>query len=420
MQYRRHVSLTQSTMSVEKMSLKRLFVKQLYNKLTRKDWLSSPLLPTLKKYVFLGSSVLCVSPLQSASFFGPQWIQQTDSGLSVHASAVAIAPLLQEWCQVCQKQCVIDHEIKQKLSLNLDQTTCEELLEQLSSAVSVEQVSSGYAFKKQSKGSWAAYQCQHRSAQEMTELLKQVLSPAGKYEHFLTDNVSNLIWVPKTFFQHHQHLIQELDTPKQQYMAHINWLRVEDRNQQRFEGQNTLALIDRWLQGYPVTASLHEVAGWLQGLNQSGLAQTLAQASVLLVEGETTESTLSETVPVIKVDKKGGKSVVAQPQALVIKITPTTIEKDTLELVVLLEESSHGHTTLPQIENYQRFKSKVPLKIGSSIMLGGVSRQEAVKHKRCISILSSIPILGGLFCASSTALEARQYGLVLTVTEKSY
>ena len=179
-------------MSVGRRMLTTFYKKQPSKKYIPRGWLSSPPLLALKKYGFLGISVLCVSSLQGASFFGPQWIHRTESGLNVQASAVAIAPLLQEWCQVCQKQCVIDHEIKQKLSLNLDHTSCEELLEQLSSAVTVEQVASGYAFKKQSKGSWAAYQCLHRSAQEISGLLKQVLTPAGKYEHFLTKFTSIL------------------------------------------------------------------------------------------------------------------------------------------------------------------------------------------------------------------------------------
>ena len=134
------VSNIRTIMSVVRRILKTFCRKQPNKKSIPRDWLSSAHLKTLKKSGFIGISVLCVFP-QSASFFGPQWIHQTESGLSVQASAVAIAPLLQEWCQVCQKQCVIDHEIKQKLSLNLDCTSCEELLEQLSSAVTVETVS---------------------------------------------------------------------------------------------------------------------------------------------------------------------------------------------------------------------------------------------------------------------------------------
>ncbi len=403
-------------MSVGRRMLTTFYKKQPSKKYIPRGWLSSPPLLALKKYGFLGISVLCVSSLQGASFFGPQWIHRTESGLNVQASAVAIAPLLQEWCQVCQKQCVIDHEIKQKLSLNLDHTSCEELLEQLSSAVTVEQVASGYAFKKQSKGSWAAYQCLHRSAQEISGLLKQVLTPAGKYEHFLTDNVSNIVWIPKEFYQNHQAMIQKLDTPKKHYMVHISWLRVNEQSRQDFEGGQILAPITRWLQGSPVTVSIQEVMGWLQGLNQTGVAHTVAEASALLVEGETTETKVSETLQTVRVDKKGGKGIVEQPQVLIVKITPTQVLSDKLELEVLLEESSLGQAESSLSAANQSFKSKIPLRVGNSIMLGGVSRQERVVHKNCQSALGRVPIIGALFCKRLVAYESRQYGLVLTLS----
>ncbi len=371
------------------------------------------------RFRYVGITAVWAIQVSGASFFGPQWIKKTETGISVSANSVSVAPLLQEWCQICKKECVIDHDMKQKLSINLEETSCEVVLEQLSAAVATEAVASGYSFKKQSKGSWAEYHCQNRSAQEVAALLKQVLTPAGKYEHLLADNISSMIWVPKDFYIKHLPLIQSLDTRKAHYMAHLSWLRVNESRQQQYGHDNAHERIQLWLRGNPVEATIQEVFEWLKWLHKSGKVVSVAEMSLLLVENEYTEAKVHEIQQVVKIDKKGIKSLVEIPQVIKVKIFPTKTQPGSLELDVLLEESTVSSESVPYGQTSQNLKAKVPLSIGTSIMIGGVSRQEQVLQKTCLPVLGKVPILEHLFCMRKTRQESRQYARVLTVSDGS-
>ena len=173
--------------------------------------------------------VVIIYHAQAASFFGTQWIHKSDKGLSINADNIPVASLLNEWCEVCAQQCVVDHELKAKLSVHLDERSCDEVKTVLSENVWVDKEKALLLFRKQPKGDWVAYTCQKRVASDVAAKLKQVLLPAGKYEHIMADDVSSQVWIPKAFYEKHASMISLLDIGSPAYIVHISWVRLNAR-----------------------------------------------------------------------------------------------------------------------------------------------------------------------------------------------
>ena len=101
-------------------------------------------------YKFLGIGV-CTPLLSAAGFFGPQWIEAGINGLNIHANGVETAVILNEWCMVCKQQCVVDHELKSKLSINLENISCDDFISTLLATIDFERASNQWVFRKKSK-----------------------------------------------------------------------------------------------------------------------------------------------------------------------------------------------------------------------------------------------------------------------------
>ena len=147
-------------------------------------------------------------------------------GLSIQADNVATTSLLKEWCDVCQEQCVVDQEVKAKQSISLVNATCGEVQEILTQNIWAEKHKGRWLFRKQPKGDWVAYTCKRRLPSEIAAKLKQVLSPAGKYDHIMADNPSSQLWLPKTFYNNHIEIIASLDVESHAFIMHITWVRL--------------------------------------------------------------------------------------------------------------------------------------------------------------------------------------------------
>ena len=125
--------------------------------------------------------VACVCASWAASFFGPSLITKSEKGLSVQGQKVELASLLQEWCQHCGYQCIIQHDMKQKVSLDIEHASCQALQNHLLKDSDFEVSEEGVTrlFKKKSKGHWRAHIFHKRHASSVASHVKSLLSPAG-------------------------------------------------------------------------------------------------------------------------------------------------------------------------------------------------------------------------------------------------
>ena len=351
---------------------------------------------------------------QAATFFGNEWFKKTDEGISVIADSVPLPLLLKEWCQVCEQDCIIDHDIKQKLSLNIEKSSCTGLLQAMTAGVAVDNIGLGKVFQKKSKGEWTRYACAHRKPSEVASQLKKLLVGSAKGDQVLSDNPSGTVWIPKEFYHKHKELVKSLDSPKQQYNMHIAWFRVSEKD------FATMGLIEplgkpftKWCLGEPLVLSKETVLNWLEQLEKRGIISTVSEVSMVLMDEETSQQGISEIRQTTRMDKKGNTVVMDIPESTTIKAKPQRQANGEIELNISIQD---GY--LPQEGfNYKQsdilLEQPMVLRLGQSQMLSGLSRTEHLSTKRCFPLISRIPILGRIFCTSKTEKQTIHYAVVI-------
>ncbi|MCP8352214.1 type II and III secretion system protein [Candidatus Synchoanobacter obligatus] len=352
-----------------------------------------------------------------ATLFGPKWLHIEKGQVSVQANGIVISGLLNEWCQVCDKQCVVDHEIKSKLSLNIPRMTCEDLYMVLTKGVEVTTLADTLVFSKPAKGTWVPYPCSFRRPEEMAAKLKALLSPMGKYDHILADNVSGMLWVPKGFYDQHQAMIEAIDQPKKYYNVYLSWFRVDESAHWESMNHPWEEVLLRLWQGQAVNVSIEDLVRWLQRSDSRGSYTFLSDFSSAVVEGEAVEVVLEEVIQRTKRDKKGVPQWVDVPQGVMVNMTLHS-QQDKVAIHIDLQDKLFDKSTEGYKQSMIQLNTVVEMEAGMSKMLSGFSRQEAVHKKQCTRPLSALPVIGRLFCHKTKVTEERQYALVIAVHEE--
>lgn len=362
------------------------------------------------KLRFLGFIVLFTPLLTQASFFGNQWIEQNETGLKILGDNILLSGLLKEWCDVCHKQCVIDIDTKQKISLSIEQSSCDQVYQFLSQSVSVDVVNDVHWFQKEPKGLWVTYSCMYRQPSEIMAALKSLLSPMGKYDHVVSDDATSTLWLPKRFYDNHQALIEQMDKPVSQYSLHLSWLRV------------TNALINRhhikdddlwgWLNGQKRSISIPQLMGWLQRYQQQGEMTILSEIDILLRSGQALKAKLSELLPVERRDKKGSLYWKEALLGVEVDIKSTQLKDGSVLLNINLQDKNEVLVTQ---QADIAFQNSVAVFKDESIILSRFLKNKTYKRRECQSLLSQIPFIGRLFCHYRREYEKEKYLLVVSL-----
>lgn len=164
-------------------------------------------------------------------------------------------------------------------------------------------------------------------------------------------------------------------------------------------------------------------SAFLTFLERNGTAQILSSPSLILRRGHTGNILSGEDIPVTKSNVgSGGTSYSVDYKSVGIKlrVTPQSIFDGRVVLevspevsnIIRYEESAAGRNPVVAIRNANTL---LEMNDGYMVSIGGLLREEEIKTERRVPILGSIPLLGTLFRASTSATIRSQLVIFLSV-----
>jgi type II secretory pathway component GspD/PulD (secretin) len=151
-----------------------------------------------------------------------------------------------------------------------------------------------------------------------------------------------------------------------------------------------------------------------------GSGKLLANPNILAKSGEEARIFIGDSIP-IKVATKSGEQVTEEIKYLEagieLKITPNINLDDTIELNLYTSVGNFDYSVviggLPK-QNKREVGTKITLKNGQTLIIGGLAREEVSKSEWKVPILGDLPIIGWLFKGSKEKVEQRNIVIFLT------
>jgi len=164
-------------------------------------------------------------------------------------------------------------------------------------------------------------------------------------------------------------------------------------------------------------------SAFLTFLESKGTARILSSPSLVMRRGHTGNILSGEDIPITEANAGSGGitySVSYKSVGIKLRVTPESIfdERVVLEVspevsnIIRYEESGGGRNPVVAIRNAS---TMLEMNDGQMVSIGGLLREEKIKTEKRIPILSSIPILGTLFRATSSEEIRSQLVIFLTV-----
>ena len=152
-------------------------------------------------------------------------------------------------------------------------------------------------------------------------------------------------------------------------------------------------------------------------LQNRGIAQILAQPRLVVKNGKSAGFLSGGEVPIITTTANTF-GVIFKPFGVRLDFIPTLTQSDRIDLRVFPEVSEVAASGNAQVPNFivRRSISRVELKEGESLVLGGLLDQRVIKDMAKIPILGDVPILGALF--RSTSFQNRESELIFVITPR--
>ncbi|MBO8126926.1 MAG: pilus assembly protein N-terminal domain-containing protein [Firmicutes bacterium] len=162
------------------------------------------------------------------------------------------------------------------------------------------------------------------------------------------------------------------------------------------------------------------IAAKLEMLVQDGDARVLAAPSLVTNSGEEATFLAGGEIPV-PVPSGENLSIIWKEYGVKLSMLPRVYDGDMINLEVYPEVSSLDMTNAVKLDSWvipalktRRTKTKVDLRAGETLVIGGLISNEQAKMVQKVPILGDIPILGQLF--RSTEFKDGQTQLVIMVT----
>jgi pilus assembly protein CpaC len=152
-------------------------------------------------------------------------------------------------------------------------------------------------------------------------------------------------------------------------------------------------------------------------LQNRDIAQILAQPRLVVKNGKTGGFLSGGEVPIITTTANTF-GVIFKPFGVRLDFLPTLTQSDRIDLRVFPEVSEVAASGTAGVPNFivRRSISRVELKAGESLIIGGLLDQRVVKDMTKIPYLGDVPILGALF--RSTRFQNRESELVFVITPR--
>ncbi len=152
-------------------------------------------------------------------------------------------------------------------------------------------------------------------------------------------------------------------------------------------------------------------------LQNKSIAQILAQPRLVVKNGRTGGFLSGGEVPIVT-STANTFGVIFKPFGVRLDFIPTLTQSDRIDLRVFPEVSDIGSQTFAGVPSFivRRTVSRVELKEGESLIIGGLLDQRVFKDLAKFPFLGDIPILGTLF--RSTSFQNKESELVFIITPR--
>lgn len=176
--------------------------------------------------------------------------------------------------------------------------------------------------------------------------------------------------------------------------------------------------------GFSLTFSGPTISAFLQAIKTSGSSRLLSTPQLLTLNREAASIVVGQNVPFITGQTTSGstpasdpfQTIVRQDVGVSLEVTPFITPANAIELQVNQSASSvsDDKTAADIITNTRRVLTRVQLKDGQGVLLGGLRSQQNDKSVAAIPILSDIPYLGRIFRSESERVRTTNLVVLLT------
>jgi type IV pilus assembly protein PilQ len=280
------------------------------------------------------------------------------------------------------------------------------------------------------------YKLEFANPAEMLNKITAMLSPKGKAN---VDERTNSVVVTEVDPVHDKiiQLVKLLDTPTPQVeiMAKVvdvdvsaskglgvNWT-LKGLESRIIRGDVTMNANPQIL-GYGIfnigtIPSLGQVVATINLLEENGKAQTISSPRVSAVDNKRASILGGTKFGIPTRDLSGNTVIQIYTVGTKLEVTPhiNSLEEITMEIHAEVSELDRASALAGRpIITTSEADSKVLVKDGNTVVIGGFIRKKETKSVRGIPILKSIPILGALFRETTSSIEDRELLIFITPT----
>lgn len=303
---------------------------------------------------------------------------------------------------------------------------------------------------KTSDRSTLIYRCRHVSAKSITDSVESATSPTGIVE---TSDDQNMITVNDVNDQLDElkALIFSLDVRSPQILVEAQIIEVQMGDGSEWDAglnvaydmESNAGMLLGGKKGFPGAAGQYpeESGGWfdlygspndllkinarLRWLETSDKAEILSSPNLLVDLGTTATVSTGTDQPLLNVSINNGvsqESVYYKRTGVNLMVTPELINNDMVtihvrpEVTYVVGYASLSSSSEPPIISVRNIDTKLNVKDGGVVMMGGLYSSKDIEKEERVPILSYIPFLGRFFRSTTTSQAQVQLVFLLKVT----
>ncbi len=280
------------------------------------------------------------------------------------------------------------------------------------------------------------YKLEFANPSEMLNKIQAMLSPKGKAN---VDDRTNSVVVTEVEPIHDKikQLVKLLDTPTPQVEIMAKVVDIDVAQSQGLGINWTIKGLETRLlradlasnpnpaiAGYGVfnvgsVPSLAQVTATINLLEETGKANTISAPRVSAVDNKKASILGGQRFGIPTRDMAGNTVIQFYTVGTKLEVTPhiNSLEEITMEIHAEVSELDRASALAGRpIITTSEADSKVLVKDGNTVVIGGFIRKKETKNVRGIPILKSIPIIGALFRETTTTYEDRELLIFITPT----
>jgi len=156
----------------------------------------------------------------------------------------------------------------------------------------------------------------------------------------------------------------------------------------------------------------------LSALESEGHAKVIASPRLMTVNRQSAVIKAGEDIPYQEFSGNGGTAISFKQAVMRLKVTPQIMSQDRLILDLIINENADSGQRVQGVPVIltKSIQTHVMVRNGQTIVLGGIYKQNNVKHRVRVPFLGQIPGVGWLF--QQKMLQIRQEELLIFITPR--